>query len=114
MVTNGKLECVLSGDRPEMWQLQKFVGVRGRVVRVIEEISADWEKLALALHFRGGVIRTVRESEHFQVEGACRTILHKWLDGQGLQPVTWDTLVECLEDINHRSLAEDLRKELDR
>ena len=59
------LNCVLSGDRPEMWQLQKFVGVRGRVVRVIEEISADWEKLALALHFRGGVIQTVRESEHF-------------------------------------------------
>ena len=97
-----------------MWQLQKFVGVRGRVVRVIEQISADWEKLALAFHFRGGVIRTVRESEHFQVEKTCHTILHKWLDGQGLQPVTWDTLVECLEDIGHRSLAEDLRKELDR
>ena len=97
-----------------MWQLQKFVGVRGRVVRVIEEISADWEKLALALRFRGVVIRAVRESEHFQVERACHTILHRWLDGQSLQPVTWDTLVECLEDINHGSLAGDLRKELDR
>ena len=103
----------MTGDRPELWQLQKFVGVRGRVVKVMKEISADWEKLALALRFRGGVIRTVRESEHFQVERACRTILHKWLDGQGLQPVTWDTLAECLEDIDHWSLAEDLRKELD-
>ena len=104
----------LAGDRPELWQLQRFVGVSGRVVRVMEEISADWEKIALALHFSGGVIRAVRESEHFQVERACRTILHRWLDGQGLQPVTWDTLVECLEDINHGSLAGDLRKELDR
>ena len=97
-----------------MWQLQMFVGVRGREVRVIEEIAADWKRLALALHFRRGVLWAVRESEHFQVENACCTILHKWLDGQGLQPVTWDTLVECLEDIGHRSLAEDLRKELDR
>ena len=97
-----------------MWQLQKFVGVRGRVIKVVEEVSADWDELALALHFSGEVIRTVRESEHFQVEKACRTILHKWLDGQGLQPATWDTLMECLKDINHRSLAEDLRKELDR
>ena len=104
----------MTGDRPELWQLQRFVGVRGRVVKVMKEISADWEKLALALHFRGGVIRTVRESGHFQEERACRTILHKWLDGQGLQPATWDTLVECLEDIDHWSLAEDLRKELDR
>ena len=103
----------LAGDRPELWQLQKFVGVRGRVVRVMEEISADWEKLALALHFRGGVIRTVRKSEQFQVEKACCTILHRWLDGEGLQPVTWGTLVECLEDIDHWSLAGNLRKELD-
>ena len=104
----------LAGDRPELWQLQRFVGVSGRVVGVIEDISPDWEKLALALHFRGVIIRAVRESEHFQVERACRDILHRWLDGQGLQPVTWNTLVECLEDIDHGSLAGDLRKELDR
>ena len=103
----------LAGDRPELWQLQKFVGVSGRVIKVVEEVSADWDELALALHFSGGVIQTVRESEHFQVKRACRDILHRWLDGQGLQPVTWNTLVECLEDINHLSLAGDLRKELD-
>ena len=104
----------LAGDRPELWELQRFVGVSGRVVKVVEEVSADWEKLALALKFCGAVIRTVRESERFQVEGACRNILHRWLEGQSSLPVTWDTLVECLEDIGHRSLAEDLRKELDR
>ena len=103
----------LAGDRPKLWQLQKFVGVRGRVVKVMEEISVDWEKLALALHFCGVVIRAVRESEHFQMERACRTILQRWLDGQGLQPATWETLVKCLEDIDHWSLAGDLRKELD-
>ena len=103
----------LAGDRPEMWQLQKFVGVSGRAVRVVEEVSADWEKLALALHFRGGIIRAVRENERLLVEPACRRILERWLlDGEGGQPVTWETLVECLEDIGHGTLAGDLRREL--
>ena len=102
-----------AGDRPKMWQLQKFVGVSGRPVKVVEEVSADWEELALALHFRGGVIRAVRENER-QVENACRRILEQWSeDGEGLQPVTWETLVEALVDIEHGALASELRRELE-
>ena len=105
---------LLAGDKPEMWQLQRFVGVSGRPVRVVEEVCADWEKLALALHFRGGVIRAVRESERPLVEPACRRILERWsVDGEGRQPVTWETLIECLEDIEYGSLASDLRRELE-
>lgn len=94
-----------------MWQLQRFVGVSGMVFEVVEEVSTDWEKLALALHFRGEIIRKQR---HFQPEAACCTILQRWLNGNGLQPVTWETLVECLEDIGYGTLAGYLRKELDR
>ena len=72
----------LAEDRPEMSQLQRFVGVAGRPIKVVEEVSPDWEKLALALRFRGGVIRAVRRNEHFQVEAACRNILQRWLDGE--------------------------------
>lgn len=96
-----------------MWQLQSFVGVGGRSVRVVENVCADWEKLALALQFHGGVIRAVERSQHFQAEAACRAILQRWLDGESKQPVTWKTLVECLECIGHGSLASDLRRELE-
>ena len=96
-----------------MWQLQSFVGVGGRPVRVVENVCADWEKLALALQFRGGVIRAVERSQHFQVEAACITILQRWLDGEGRQPMTWETLIGCLEDIGHGTLASDLKRELE-
>jgi len=79
---------------------------------VVENVCADWEKLALALQFHGGVIRAVERNQHFQVEAACRAILQRWLDGESKQPVTWKTLVECLECIGHGSLASDLRREL--
>ena len=96
-----------------MWQLQKFVGVSGRAFKVVEKVSADWEEVALALHFDHEVIRAVKQSEHFKVKAACRSILQRWLDGEGLQPVTWETLVEALVDIEHGTLARDLRRELE-
>ena len=100
---------LLAGDRPEMRQLERFVGVRGMVFEVVKEVSTDWEKLALALHLRGEIIG---EQRHFQPEAACRTILQRWLNGGGKQPATWDTLLGCLEDIGHGTLARYLRKEV--
>ena len=97
-----------------MWQLHRFVGVSGSPVRVVEEVCGDWEKLAYALQFRGGVIRAVRESERPLVEPACRRILERWsVDGEGRQPVTRETLIECLEEIEHSTLANQLRNELE-
>lgn len=104
----------LAGNRPEMWQLQRFVGVSGRMVRVVEVISPDWKKLALALQFHGGVIRAVEQNQHFQVEAACVTILQRWLDGESRHPVTWETLIDCLEEIGHSTLASELRRELEK
>ena len=101
--------CILAGDRPEMQQLERFVGVKGTIFEVVKEVSTDWEKLALALHFRGEIIR---EQRHFQPEAACHNILQRWLDGDGQQPVTWDTLLDRLEDIGHGTLAGYLRKEV--
>ena len=100
---------LLSGDRPEMQQLERFVGKNGMVFEVVKEVSTDWEELALALHLRGEIIR---EQRHFQPEAACHNILQRWLNGDGQQPVTWDTLLDCLEDIGHGTLAGYLRKEV--
>ena len=106
-------DCVpvflLAGDRPEMRQLERFVGKNGMVFEVVKEVSTDWEKLSLALHLRGEIIR---EQRHFQPEAACRAILQRWLNGDGRQPATWDTLLDCLEDIGHGTLAGYLRKEV--
>ena len=79
------------------------------VFEVVKEVSTDWEKLGLALHFRGEIIR---EQRHLQPEAACRIILQRWLNGDGQQPASWDTLLDCLEDIDHGTLAGYLRKEV--
>ena len=36
------------------------------------------------------------------------SILRDWLDGQGLMPVTWGTLVEALKSVGLNTLAGDI------
>ena len=92
-----------------MQQLEGFVRVRGMVFEVVKEVSTDWEKLALALRLRGDIIQ---EQRHFQPEVACHNILQRWLNGEGREPVTWDTLLDCLEQTPNGTLAGYLRKVL--
>ena len=37
-------------------------------------------------------------------------ILEEWLQGRGIQPVSWTTLVKVLEDIDLGTLASDIRE----
>ena len=36
-------------------------------------------------------------------------ILKEWLNGSGKQPVTWEILIETLDDCNLVTLAEDIK-----
>ena len=40
------------------------------------------------------------------LERICCKILQEWLEGKGLQPVTWETLTKILGDTGLSSLAQ--------
>ena len=94
-------------ERPELYQLQRLESRGGRPIEVIEKVAAHWERLALALHFEGHVLEIVKRDE-MTVEGSCRSILYRWLNGEARTPVSWDTLITSLKEIKFRVLAEDL------
>lgn len=104
------------GDRPKLYELQRLVGRNEKQFRIIEQTSPRWENLALALRFDGAVIEATRLNAHYQVERACQSILQKWLEGAtsatSQLPVTWETLLVCLEDIELKTLATEIRAEL--
>ena len=67
-------------------------------MKVIESVAAQWEQLALALHFGSSVIDIVKRNNFYQTEDTCREMLQRWLEGQGetRQPVNWATLIDSL------------------
>ena len=81
-------------------------------MRVMEKVAANWERLALALHFEGHVLEIVRRDHTLDCMAQCRTILYRWLNGEARSPVNWDTLVTSLKEIQFTLLAEGLEAAL--
>ena len=77
-------------------------------VRLIDSVSAKWEKLAIHLHFLETDIERIRRDCHFQTEHCCRTVLTEWLEGKGRKPKTWDTVIQALKDAQLSEVARKL------
>ena len=77
-------------------------------MRIVETIAYRWQDVALALRFGGSVIASIKESTFSNVEEGCRRMLDRWLEGQFHEPVTWERLVEALQEANFMELAESL------
>ena len=76
----------------------------------METVAAKWEEVALALHFEDHTIQNIRYDTRIQCVDACREMFQKWLDGEGSQPVTWETLMAALVGAGFITLVEDLQE----
>lgn len=101
------------GNKPTLEQLVILEGHRRRV-KVIESVAARWENLALALGFEAPVIDYLRRDFEHNSLGAATQVLIKWLNGEGDldKPITWSTLIQCLNEAGKKVLAEDVEETL--
>ena len=101
------LHC--TGDKPTLKLLQALKHGEKRV-KVIESVAAEWEQLAIALEFDSPVIDYLRRDFNHDAKGAVTQVLTKWLNGESDsgRPITWDTLIQCLNDAGQVGIAEDL------
>ena len=80
-------------------------------MKITQTVAAKWEDVALALHFEGHVLQNIRYDPHIHcIDTACREMFQKWLDGEGRQPVTWETLLDALVDAGFVTVVEDLHE----
>eukprot|EP00731_Ephydatia_muelleri_P033258 Em0027g6a len=72
-----------------------------RRVNIAEQIGANYFKFGIfLLEDSNGAIVTALENEHLKnAERINVAILQKWLEGKGVKPVTWSTLVTVLQKI---------------
>ena len=96
-----------------MCKLLKFPGKCGKI-NIPEQISTNYRNFGIILLNDDSVAITSgieREKKHnaIEINGA---ILEKWISGKGQQPVTWDTLVKCLQDIDLAVLADEIKEVL--
>ena len=107
--------CLLSlihttGDKPKLQDLDVLKLRDGREVRIIENVAANWEYLAIRFGFEETRISNIKRGAFFQPEDACLKMFIRWLNGEhDLAPPTWYNLIQCLEETNKfLSLAKDV------
>ena len=98
-----------SGSRPDLIELIRFRG-RERRINIPQEVGTHYQQFGILLlnDSMGSRVRNIIHKCREQPEDIIFEILKQWMEGKG-GPVTWETLVETLEDIGLRTLAQDIR-----
>ena len=78
-------------------------------IDLFERISTNWKAVGTALlkDNMGDKMEIIDDDEK-KTENKNRRVLRRWLKGEGRQPTTWSTLIDILNEVNLKVLAEDI------
>ena len=95
------------GTKPTLPELMKFTFTDGTVVNILIEIALKFSQFGtFLLDDRSGSRVKIMAYKHcYDAEQVNVETIQEWLSARGKQPVTWDTLVEVLRDIELSTLA---------
>ena len=72
-----------------------------------------WTRFGILLDFDDvGKKLDVIDATHKTPVACCTEMFKKWITGAGRQPASWNVVVELLEDIDHKTLAEEVKAAL--
>ena len=84
-------------------------------MRIIDRVSPQWKSLAAALGFDLARIEVIDQTAFRRPVDACREMFGRWLNGDyDLEPVTWDSLIQCLMHAGLMDTADSLKECLPR
>ena len=92
-----------------MMELIRFRG-RSRRINIPQEIITKYYQFGVLLlkDATGARIESIIHNHTRDAEQISLEIFKQWLNGEGEQPVTWQTLVEVLCDVGLTTLASDI------
>ena len=96
-----------TGNAPNLCELQLLKLPNGTDIRIMKEVTPEWDEVAVALGFDGARIKTLKMGAHYQPREACLEMFTEWLNGgHDLQPPTWDVLIQSLTAANLMEIAD--------
>lgn len=103
-------------DEPTLIALGNLTKKDGTTFSVIAEIGADYHKVGIQLlkDEKGATMNAIKHEHKGCAEDITTEMFRKWLNGRGMTPRTWRTLVEVLElkPISLGALASNIRDAL--
>ena len=90
---------------PQMDDLNKIV---------IPKISAEWEDVAYALHYKIPIVKLIQNKHNNNPKKCCKELLTDWLiTNNGSKPKLWSTLLDELKKVDELAASrEEIIEEL--
>ena len=101
--------------KPTLAQLTIMKNATGEKIKIIESVAPQWKQLGDLLDFdpEGRTLELIEANNQLKGHVACcREMFITWLKGKGKE-VTWEVLIELLEDIDQSELAKKVNTALD-
>ncbi len=114
MCANYILQAPPQNAGPTMPKLIAFRNKRGRKIKVLEGIGTNYHEFGILLleDDTGVRLKAIVHECRENPKAINREIALQWLDGRGKRPVSWNTLLEVLRDIDLETLASDIESAL--
>ena len=79
----------------------------GRNINIITKCSSNYYKLGIFLldDENGDMVKSLEMDYPCNVEGRVTAIIRKWISGTGKKPISWNTLITVLKDVDLCNLA---------
>ena len=106
-----------SDSKPRLVELATLKTRKGERVNIIESLAPQWKQFGVYLDFDDtgrhlDLIETKHAHKSHCVVACCQDMFTHWLEGNGVQPVTWQTLIELLDHCNKLFLVEQIENAL--
>lgn len=96
-------------DRPTMEKLQLITYKGGKKLRIIQNAQEEWRKIGIELGISPAVLKGFATEGRGDLEQQCYDVFSKWLkSGSEKYKLTWQGLLELLEAVDLKPLAEDV------
>ena len=100
---------VSSDAMPTLAKLAMLRTARGKKIKIIERIAPFWQSLGDQLDFdESGSKLALIKADHSSSEVCCRAMFQHWLNGNGVTPRSWCTLIGLLDDLDQEILAQEI------
>ena len=101
--------CTVTTDGPTVLECIMFEG-RERRINIPQEIGTNYSQFGiLLLNDPNGTKLSIIENKHRDPVQINTEILREWATGRGKKPVSWETLINVLCDIELGDLASEVK-----
>ena len=92
----------------------KFPNKHGQDINIPVQIGTNYRTFGTFLlkDESGTIVSGIERAMMQDAERITEAILMRWIGGEGKHPLTWDTLVTCLQDSKLKTLASDIERVL--